>query len=162
MNEINRILDQLTRSYDGNAWHGPALREILADVTAAQAAARPLPDAHTIWEIVLHIAAWENAGRKALAGIPIDVAPEENFPAATDTSEAAWHAALATLESGHHALREAIARLAEEHLDHKEVLDSTVPGRTYAVYNLLHGIIQHNLYHAGQIILLKKVHTEAV
>ena len=155
MTEIDRILDQHKRSYEGGAWHGPALREVLADVTAAQAAARPLPNAHSIWEIVLHIAAWETATRKALDGIPIDVPDAENFPPIPDTSEAAWQDALTTLETGHHALREAIARQTDDILDTEA--GHFVPGRPYSYYFLLHGVIQHNLYHAGQIVLLKKV-----
>lgn len=156
MTEIDRILDQLTRAYAGPAWHGPALREVLTGVTATQAAARPLPDAHTIWELVLHITAWENAVRKALGGTPIHVPDSENFPAISDASDAAWNDALEALESGHLALREAIRQTTEEALDAKHVLDDTVPGRTYSFYNLLHGVVQHDLYHAGQIALLKK------
>ena len=154
MREIDRILDQLKRSYDGEAWHGTALREILADVTAEQAAARPLPKAHTIWELVLHITAWENATRKALESIPIDVSDEENFPAILDTSEAAWRETLTTLEATHYVLREAIAHLTDDMLDTSA--GHFVPGRPYSFYYLLHGVIQHNLYHAGQIVLLKK------
>src|SRR5437764_6919973 len=56
MNEVERILDQLKRAFEGNAWHGPAVEEVLADVTAEQAAAKPIPDAHSIWELTLHIA----------------------------------------------------------------------------------------------------------
>lgn len=154
MTEIDRILDQLKRAYDGEAWHGPALREILADVTAEQAAARPLPKAHSIWDLVLHITTWENATRKALEGIPIDVPDEVDFPPISDTSEAAWREALAALEAGHHALREAIARQTDEILDASA--GHIVPGRPYSFYFLLHGVIQHDLYHAGQIVLLKK------
>ena len=156
MSEIDHLLDQFTRAYEGNAWHGPALREILEGVTPAQAAARPITDAHTIWEIVLHIVAWENATRKTLGGAPLHVDDKDNFPTLTDTSEAAWQHTLTTLHESHHALREAITQLAEESLDNTEVLDSTVPGRPYPLYKLLYGIIEHTLYHAGQIILLKK------
>ncbi len=154
MTEIDRILDQLKRSYHGEAWHGPALREILLDVTAEQAAARPLPNAHSIWELVLHITAWEDATRKALEGIPINVPDEENFPAIPDTSEDAWREALTTLEATHYVLREAIARVTDDMLD--TAAGHFVPGRPYSYYFLLHGVIQHNLYHAGQIVMLKK------
>ena len=154
MTEIERILDQHKRAYNGEAWHGPALREILVDVTAEQASAHPLPNAHSIWELVLHITAWENATRKAIEGIPINVPDEENFPAITDTSEAAWQDALTTLEATHYVLREAIARLTDDTLD--SAAGHFVPGRPYSYYFLLHGVIQHNLYHAGQIVMLKK------
>ena len=154
MTEIDRILDQHKRAYHGEAWHGPALREVLVDVTAEQAAARPLPNAHSIWELVLHITAWEDATRKALDGIPIDVPDEENFPPVSDTGEAAWRNALTRLEAGHHALREAIARQTDDLLDTSA--GHFVPGRPYSFYFLLHGVLQHNLYHAGQIVMLKK------
>ncbi|PYS87293.1 MAG: DinB family protein, partial [Acidobacteria bacterium] len=68
MTEIERILDQLKRAYEGNAWHGPSVREVLAGITAEQAHARPLPNAHSIWELVHHIAVWENVGRRRLTG----------------------------------------------------------------------------------------------
>src|SRR5450432_2781890 len=58
MAEVNRILDQLHRAYDGPAWHGPALREILAGVTWQTAALHPITGAHTIWELVLHLTVW--------------------------------------------------------------------------------------------------------
>ena len=68
MTEIERILDQLKRAYEGDAWHGPSVREALAGVTAQQAHARPLTNAHSIWELVHHIAVWENVGRRRLEG----------------------------------------------------------------------------------------------
>src|SRR3984885_4824498 len=63
-----RLADQLRRAFDGSAWHGPALIELLQDVDAAAAAAKPLPEVHSIWELVLHIAAWDSAACVRLAG----------------------------------------------------------------------------------------------
>ena len=60
MKEIERILDQLKRAYEGDAWHGPSVKEVLAGVTAEQAHARPPGNAHTIYELVPHIAVWED------------------------------------------------------------------------------------------------------
>ena len=151
MSEMQRIEDQLRRAFEGNAWHGPAVRELLADVSAARAAARPLSTAHSIWEIVLHIAAWEGVVRRRLQGETVaDLPPEQDWPAVRDTSEAAWRQALDDLEQAHRALHEAIARSNEAHLA------DTVPGKDHSVYLMLHGIIQHDLYHAGQIAVLKK------
>ena len=150
MSETKRILDQLRRAYNGEAWHGPPLRDILLDVTAEQAAAHPLTNAHSIWELILHITAWENAARKALEGAPLHVSEDDNFPAISDTSEAAWHDALTTLEASHYMLRAAIDHLTDD------ALDNVVPGRRYSIYVLLHGVVQHDLYHAGQIVMLKK------
>ena len=153
--EIERILDQLERTYEGSAWHGPSVREALDGITAEQAAARPLPGAHTIWELAHHIAVWEDVGRSRLEGdrAQINISSPEDWPPADDTSEAAWEQAKASLDRGHQALTEAIARLNESRLD-----EPVLEGMS-TVYVTLHGVIQHDLYHAGQIALLKKALT---
>jgi uncharacterized damage-inducible protein DinB len=152
MTEIERILDQLKRAYEGNAWHGPSVREALADVNAAQAHARPLANAHSIWELVHHIAVWEGAGRRRLEGdrAAIDISSPDDWPPADDTSEAAWEQAKAALDRGHEAFREAITHVDEARLD-----EPILEGMS-TVYVTLHGVIQHDLYHAGQIAMLKK------
>jgi uncharacterized damage-inducible protein DinB len=152
MTEIERILDQLKRAFEGDAWHGPSVREALAGVTAVQAHARPLRNAHSIWELVQHIAVWEDVGRRRLEGdrAPIDISSPEDWPPAEDASEAAWEQAKDLLDRGHEALREAIARVAETRLD-----EPIFEGMS-TVYVTLHGVIQHDLYHAGQIAMLKK------
>jgi len=151
MNEIERINDQLKRAFEGKAWHGPSVSEVLAGVTAEQAAARPISDAHSIWEITLHIATWERVGRRRIQeSAPIDVSDDEDWPEVEDTSEEAWKRTLDEVRGNHLSLREAIAGLDEPGLG------DIVPGTTYSVYFLLNGVIQHDLYHAGQIALLKK------
>ncbi|HEX9869962.1 MAG TPA: DinB family protein [Candidatus Tectomicrobia bacterium] len=151
MSEIQRIEDQLRRAFEGNAWHGPAVRELLADVTAAQAAGRPLPNAHSIWEIVLHMATWERVVYRRLQGETVVNLPmEQDWPPVRDTSAAAWHQAVRDLEQANHDLRAAIAQLTEARLA------DMAPGKDHSVYVMLHGIIQHDLYHAGQIAVLKK------
>ncbi|MDQ3013752.1 MAG: DinB family protein [Acidobacteriota bacterium] len=151
MTETHRINSQIKRAYQGEAWHGPSVRELLNGVTAAQAAAKPVPDAHSIWELVNHIIAWEQIVRRRLEGeIIIDIADEMNFPAA-DGSEEAWQAALQLLESTNQALRESIKKIDDAKLE------EIVPGMGYTNYFMLHGAIQHDLYHAGQIALLKKL-----
>ena len=151
MSELKRINSQLKRAFEGKAWHGPSVTELLAGVTAEQAAAHPIAGAHSIWELALHIATWERVGRRRIQeSIPIDVSDEEDWPAVDDTSEAAWTKTLEELRSNHEALRAAIRELDEARLD------EMVPGTQYDIYFLLHGVIQHDLYHAGQIALLKK------
>ncbi|MGH9863503.1 MAG: DinB family protein [Candidatus Acidiferrales bacterium] len=151
MGEAERIADQLRRAYEGEAWHGPAVREALAGVTAAQAARRPLREAHTIWEIVLHIATWESVVRRRLEGEEIgELSPEQDWPPVRDTSEAAWKKTLADLEKGNQQLRDVMAGLTDSRLEEK------VPVKGYSVYYMSHGVIQHDLYHAGQMALLKK------
>jgi uncharacterized damage-inducible protein DinB len=151
MSEIRRIADQLRRAFEGDAWHGPAVREVLADVTAARAAAKPLSSAHSIWELVLHIVAWEGVVRRRLQGEVIaDLPAAQDWPPVQDAGEAAWRKAIQDLEQTNRDLRGAIARLDETRLGDK------VPGKDQSVYLMLHGIIQHDLYHAGQIALLRK------
>jgi uncharacterized damage-inducible protein DinB len=151
MSEVQRIEDQLRRAFEGNAWHGPAVRELLADVTATKAAAKPLSNAHSIWEIVLHMATWEEVVRRRLQGETIgDLPPAQDWPPVQDTGEAAWHNAIERLERANRALREATMRSNEAHLA------EMVPGKDHSMYLMLHGIVQHDLYHAGQIAVLKK------
>jgi uncharacterized damage-inducible protein DinB len=154
MSEVTRIADQLRRAVAGDAWHGDSLFEILDGVTAAQAAARPIKNAHTIWELVLHIAAWDNAVLRRLGGVAVELSDTQNFPTVTDTSETAWRKALAEVQRVHDELVEAVSVLPDSRLD------EIVPGKEgahYTFYYMLHGVVQHELYHAGQIALLKKM-----
>jgi len=155
MSETARIADQLRRAFSGEAWHGDSLLEVLDGITAAQAAARPIKHAHTIWELVLHIAAWDNAVRRRLAGETVELSDEQNFPSVMDASEGAWRRALEQVKRVHGELVEAVAALPDARLAEK------VPGKKsepdwHNLYYMLHGVAQHELYHAGQIALLKK------
>ncbi len=151
MSEIERIVDQLRRAFEGYAWHGPSLWEILPEVTSQQAFATPLAGAHSIWEIVNHITVWESVVRRRIKGEVINnVTPAEDWPAVNDSSEAAWQQTLTKLERGNRELRDTISGMSDGRL--KEI----VLGQTYTFYGMLHGVIQHDLYHAGQIAVLKK------
>jgi uncharacterized damage-inducible protein DinB len=152
MTEVERILDQLRRAYEGEAWHGPSVREALAGVTAEQAHARPLAGAHTIWELVQHIAVWEDVGRRRLEGdrAAIEISSPEDWPPADDKSEAAWEQAQAALDRRHQTFVKAISGVSQSRLD-EPILEGLS-----SVYVTLHGVIQHDLYHAGQIAILKK------
>lgn len=150
MTEIDRILDQMRRAYAGEAWHGPSLREALDGVTAADAAARPVPGAHTIREIVLHLAAWEDTIRRRLEGEPLPDPEEGDWPAPAEGGEEEWAALRRALEVRQRRLLETVARLDDGGLD-APPYEGTV-----SRHALLHGAIQHTLYHAGQIVLLKK------
>ncbi|MBI5708989.1 MAG: DinB family protein [Candidatus Eisenbacteria bacterium] len=150
MSECERIHDQLERAFAGNAWHGPALTEVLDGVDAARAVRRPLAHAHTIWEIVLHVAAWEAAALRRLSGEEAKLTDAEDWPAVGGSGEPAWRAALAALERGNRALRAAVLALPDARLE------EPAPGASYSLYVLLHGVVQHDLHHAGQIALLKQ------
>jgi uncharacterized damage-inducible protein DinB len=154
MSEAARVADQLRRAFRGDAWHGDSVFEILDGVTAAQAAAHPIKNAHSIWELVLHIAAWDGAVLRRLGGDAVELSDAQNFPSVTDASEAAWRKALAEVRRVHEKLIAAVAALPDSWLD------QIVPGKKgahYTFYYMLHGVVQHELYHAGQIALLKKV-----
>jgi len=151
LQEIGRIVDQLGRAFDGHAWHGPSVMKLLSDVEADQASARPLEGRHTIWELVLHIAAWKDVAVKVLIGGKMaSLSDEEDWPSVRSTSEAAWRQAMDELERVHKSLIEAVSGFSETRLD------ETVPGASYSFYAMLHGVIQHDLYHAGQIAVLKR------
>lgn len=156
MTEIERIVDELQREHSGEAWHGSSLRQILRGVTAAQGAARPVAGGHSIWELVLHMAAWKNEVRERLSGRAAADPAEGDWPPVGDTSDERWRQALASLERAHTELVASIrgfpeAKLAEPHNDPR-----AAGGLGVSYYVLLHGVVQHDVYHAGQIAILKK------
>lgn len=148
--ESARISRQLKRGFEGNAWHGPAVMELLADVTAAQANARPIREAHTIWELVNHIRSVALQVQRRITGTPPTGAPEEaDFPEVTDPSDAAWKRSVDALAATHRELRALVEALPDSRLSEKMEGGATL-------YSNLHGLVQHDLYHAGQIAILKK------
>ena len=150
--ECARISDQLRRAFAGKAWHGLSVKELLADVGAEQAAARPIAPGHSIWELVSHIEVWTRAAAQAVDGVPMPkiVGTPQDWPPVTDASATNWKAAMQQLFDTCSQLSQAIERFGDARL-----LES-VPGRQYNFYYLFHGVVQHSLYHAGQIGLLKK------
>lgn len=150
MSEIANIVDELRNIHDGNAWHGPALKEALAGLTPEQAASRPIAGAHSIWEIVRHIAGWEKVFRLRLEGTPVTEPEEGDFPPVEDVTQQAWDETLRQLDDRHERLIQSVARLDDS------VLQEKVPGKDYSTRFLLDGVVRHHVYHAGQIALLKK------
>ncbi|MFN0152531.1 MAG: DinB family protein [bacterium] len=151
--EVDRIADQMRRAWSGDAWLGTSLAELLADVAAEEAHAKPIAGAHSIWELVNHIAVWEDAARRRVEGNParIEISSDEDWPPVGDTSEAAWNAARAHLALTQDALLRAIAGMSDARLD--EIVGA---GHDQTLYVLLHGVVQHDTYHGGQISLLKR------
>jgi uncharacterized damage-inducible protein DinB len=159
MTAIERIEEGLSRSFDGIAWHGPAVMPLLADVTAATAAAHPIAGAHSIWELVLHMAVWKRVVRRRLWGERInDLPPHEDWPPVTEVTDDGWRRAVEDLRRRHRELTQEVATLRDERLDEPLVGEGTT---TYSVSASLHGIIEHDLYHAGQIAILKRAQTHA-
>jgi uncharacterized damage-inducible protein DinB len=153
MSECKRLADQIRRAFAGDAWHGDSVLEILSGVKAPTAAARPIKNAHTIWELVLHIAAWDDAVRRRAEGSVVSLSTRQNFPPVTNTSEAAWRKAVAHLTQTHEQLVKTVDAFPDARLQEQ------VQGKSPAYYTFFYmfaGIVQHELYHAGQIVLLKK------
>ena len=155
MSEIERIREQLKRSHQGEAWYGPSVLEVLDGLSAEEASARPVAAGHTIFELVLHMIAWRNVARRRLEGERVDSLPDkEDFPHVLASGEEAWKQALARLDDSFTRLDEAISRFDEGRLQ------DSLPERGRSYYTMLHGVIQHDVYHAGQIQLLRKAISE--
>ncbi len=144
------LAEQLRHAFDGDAWHGPAVLELLDDVDASTAAAKPIADVHSIWELVLHIAVWDDAAMRRLDGNVWQPEGTDNFPIPPKPTAEAWRKAIADAKRTHERLVKTVEALPESRLWDR------VPGKKYNFYFMLHGIAQHELYHAGQIAILKK------
>ena len=153
MREIDRILDQMDRAFSGDAWHGPSLVSLLDGVSAEDASKHAVSGAHSIWELVHHMGAWNSIVQHRLQGETVEVTTERDWPRVWEVSEAAWKRALENLAESHNRLRNVVASLRDDQLD---LVDQKTSGPDTSRYVVLHGIIQHDLYHAGQIAILKK------
>jgi uncharacterized damage-inducible protein DinB len=151
MSRGQRVAEAIERSVSGPMWHGPALADLVADVTAQQASQRVIPDGHTIWELVLHVTAWTEIARERLIGSAnADPTPEEDWPPVRDTSAEAWRTTIERLKEAHRELGADVAKLGDSDLIGR------VPGKDHTVLTMVHGIIEHDAYHGGQISILKK------
>jgi uncharacterized damage-inducible protein DinB len=151
MSEVKRIAGQLHASLTGPAWHGPSLLEILDGITADEARRRPVAAAHSMAEIVPHVTAWMSAAERRLAGESVELEGDADWPPVSDDFD--WSRAVQKLRDAAEALGVRIRTLSDSDLDAIRVRSY---GHEYSAYVLLHGVVQHNLYHAGQLALLKK------
>lgn len=152
MNESERIAGHLHGVFFARAWHGPSVKEALDGVSAETAAAKPLPGTHSIWELVHHLHAWIAEADATVRGKKYETLKgDKDWPPVTDVSRASWEKTLTELEQSEASLEEAIRAFPPEKLGqgHK------------SFYYLLHGIGEHNAYHAAQIVLLKKMASPA-
>ena len=151
MTEAARIADQLRSAFEGEAWHGPAVLELLADVDPSTAACA---SASRRAQHLGTRSAYRGLGRGCQPAHCDGQGPHlndaENFPPVKDKSRAAWKEAIALLKRAHNELVKTVAALPDSRLNER------VPGKKYTVYVMLHGVTQHELYHAGQIAILKK------
>jgi len=151
---VEFILAIIDQAYDHKSWHGTNLRGAIRGLSAKTAAWRPNPKRHNIWEIVSHAAYWKYAVRRRLSGEARGSFPLKGsnwFMRPQELTEAAWKADIKLLEDTHQALRAAIAGLAPSQLW------EIPPGSKLNNFTVLTGIAAHDLYHAGQIQLLKRL-----
>lgn len=153
MTEPQHLADTIRRACDGDAWHGPALSELLSTVDSALAR-RKKDNAHSIWELALHIIAWFDIVRRRMEG---EVLGDHNLtttddwpPLPADQGESRWQATRDALLAAGHRLADAVEQFPVSRLDEQ------VPAKDYSYSVMLHGAAQHALYHAGQIALLRR------
>jgi hypothetical protein len=148
--ETTRLAGQLRRAAYGPAWHGTPLHEILHGIDHRQAARQPRAGHHSIWELTLHIRTWVETGHRRMDHAHSPSA-RANWPAIATITAEAWHRDQESLWTAINTLAEAIERRPARWLE------TAVPGRpSQTQYISLHGVVQHLLYHAGQIALLRQ------
>ena len=148
--EMQRIRDQLRRAVMGGAWHGPSVSEAIASLPHERGWARLTPATHAPVELVLHIAAWLEIARRRFAGEVVTPTTADDWPKPPGESEAAWQKCRDRLMHAHAALDDALATAKDERLA------ELIPGQDNDIYYLLHGVVQHCIYHAGQIQLIAR------
>ena len=149
MERARHLATTLAEIFDGDPWYASALNPVLADISAVTAAARPLELAHSIWEITLHIDAWNRVCLRRLAGEAV-AEPPEDFPGPETITPDAWRQSRVQLSESCRELIAKAGRFTEAELA------KTVAGKTYTVDFLIEGAGQHWIYHAGQIALLRR------
>ena len=145
--EVRLLLELLDEAFDRKSWHGPNLRGSIRGVTAKQAAWRPKPRAHNIWELTLHAAYWKYVVRRRITGEKrgsFVLTGSNFFPRPVEMTDKAWRADIEILESEHKKLRDVVANLPAKNHNPKTL-------------HLIRGAAAHDLYHAGQIRLLRRL-----
>ena len=153
MTEIERLQDLLERTYSGTCFHGDSIMKLFEDIDAAQAILVPDGASHSIWQIVEHMAGWLDVIRRRLTSpILVSMPEEKNFPPTPQASHENWNATLNSFDAVLHALIAEIGKFPESNLG------AQVPGKDYTFDVLLHGAVHHNLYHLGQISMIKAMY----
>ncbi len=145
------LAKQVLLAADGPAWHGPGLLENLEGMSAAQAAAHPVPAAHSVWELVLHLTVWTREVERRLGGGAPGEPPEGDWPAVGAATEDGWKRARAALRESHVSLGEAVRRFPEARWG-----TPLGGGKSDSYAETILGALQHDGYHGGQIGLLRK------
>ncbi len=151
---IDLLLEVVDQAFDHKGWHGTTLRGSLRGLTAEEALWRPAPGRHNIWELAVHAAYWKYAVRRRLAGGASGsfARKPSNWPAVPQAPDpAAWKNDIRLLEAEHRRLRDAVRTLPPARLN------ALSPQGVWTMAEEIHGIAAHDLYHTGQIQLIKKL-----
>lgn len=148
MRRVERLLLEIMSVYNGDAWHGDPLVEMLDGVDELAVDAKPIAGKKSIHELTLHIIAWMEIVTRRCAGDSREPDADESEPDATSTD---WKATRTRLQRAHEHLLDQVARLSEEDLDRQ------VPGRRYSFEFMISGLVHHTAYHEGQIAMLKSL-----
>ncbi|UCF37823.1 MAG: DinB family protein [Acidobacteriota bacterium] len=153
---IREIRQELSKSYFGEAWHGPSLKQALQGVGEQEVWTRVHPEVHTVGEIVLHLRTWMQSAEQRISGrMPFEsVTDEQDWPSGSEAED--WSSLMNGLDADFDQLLTAVGQLEES-----ELFDS-IAGTKDNRFELILGILQHNIYHAGQIVLLRKLHAGGV
>ena len=149
--ELERLESQLRLSFEGPAWHGPSVLEALQGITPEGAHAHPVPGAHSVWELVLHLAGTYGLVLRRLAGEDAQLTPEQDWPPVPAPTDSGWRDVIRSLQELNMRVRSAVSSFHPAHLD-----DPLCANVAYTAYTQFIGITQHDLYHAGQIAILRK------
>lgn len=150
MSEIQRIVDLIRSLYIGpHAWHGPALATVLEGIDSDMAVARPVAGAHSILEVVRHIIVWQDAAVHWLNGDSSHTVTDE-LDWQSEVGENAWQDTLRQLEEHTAIFIDTVRELSDDDLPEKRA------GKRYTNYDMIHGVLQHTMYHTGQIALLRR------
>jgi uncharacterized damage-inducible protein DinB len=159
MSDIQFLRDQLRKGFSDDPWHGPATTVLLGDVTAEEAAAYPVPGAHCVWEIVLHMISWQNEVRRRLSGRQPDMPEEGDWPEVVEVSAEAWRRDQERLAASLDEVLKTLGDLRDGDLDRTGgSLSDRDPalGTGVTLRAMVNGLVQHTAYHSGQIALLRK------
>lgn len=159
MSDKSFLREQIRKGFSDDPWHGPSTLSLLEDLTPRQAAAHPIPGAHSVWEIVLHMISWHYEVGRRLSGNPPAMPREGDWPRVGKVSETAWRRDQERLAASLTELLNTLDGLREEDLDRiGGGLSDRDPalGTGVTLRAMVNGLVQHNAYHSGQIALLRK------
>lgn len=147
------LSDDLRRALRGEAWHGSSVQELIAPLSAEEAMQRPIPAAHNIWELVVHLTSWSNIVLRRINGGQVEPYEGEDWPEVHDFSDEHWNQAREALAESYERLSEVVLGMTDEELS------ANAPKSTRSIAGMVSGVAQHTSYHGGQIAILRKAVT---